>query len=271
MATLTDFQTAQICDELTVMRHRQLLLRVHSVFSRACNLQTPDGALWVVQAQGTPLSPAGMVINCADLRPFFIAGEPIRREGGRLRGARLHIDLRCAVPVSTRLRPGGERQTLALLAEQIASFLAHQPVKGIRQALQSENSLNCAHRALIHWLRCGEGTLPALLRAFIGYGEGLTPSGDDFLLGVLLVLDNWRIARGDALKQALPALLDCTTDVSRAMLTQGCHGHYGVLLLALATSESQARPQAISRIADYGHTSGHDLLMGMLTAAQALA
>lgn len=102
-------------------------------------------------------------------------------------------------------------------------------------------------------------------------GEGLTPAGDDFLLGVSLVINNWRFARAAAFNAALLPLLDRTTDISRAMLEQGCNHHYSAQLLALARGENQTGPQAIARVADYGHSSGHDMLAGILTAAHALA
>jgi hypothetical protein len=81
-------------------------------------------------------------------------------------------------------------------------------------------------------------------------GEGLTPAGDDFLLGVSLVLNNWRFARAAALNAALLPLLDRTTDISRAMLEQGCNHHYSAQLLALATGKARQgrRPSPASPI-----------------------
>lgn len=263
-----DVAASQLCDALPQWRQTVPWLRVHSVFQRACNLQTPEGTLWVVQARSMPLAPAGMVIDCADLRPLFTVGETLRwRDEAYLCGAGICIDLRAATPVSTRLKPCGSAQTLAHLAADIAAFFRHQPEKGIRQALHTDTTLIAAHASLVHWLRTGEGALREILMSFIGRGEGLTPAGDDFLLGVLLVLDNWHFASVAELKATLPTLLERTTDISRAMLEQGCDSHYSALLLALATGE----PQAIARVADYGHSSGHDMLTGILAAAQALA
>ncbi len=258
----------QLCDALPQWRQTVPWLRVHSVFQRACNLQTPQGSLWVVQARGMPLAPAGMVIDCADLRPLFTVGERLRwLDEAHLCGAGAYIDLRAAISLSTRLQPCGDPQTLARLAAEIAAFFNHQPEKGIRQALHTDAALIGAQAALVHWLRTGEGEFREILMSFIGRGEGLTPAGDDFLLGVLLVLDNWRFANAVVLKAALPALLERTTDISRAMLEQGCHSRYSALLLALAAGEAQA----VARVADYGHSSGHDMLAGILTAARALA
>lgn len=263
-----DVAAIQLCDALPQWRQTVPWFRVHSVFQRACNLQTPEGTLWVVQARGMPLAPAGMVIDCADLRPLFTVGETLRwRDETRLCSAGVCIDLRTATSVSTRLQPCGDAQTLSRLATDIAAFFHHQPEKGIRQALHTDAALIGAKVSLVHWLRTGEGELREILMSFIGRGEGLTPAGDDFLLGVLLVLDNWRFASVVELKATLPTLLARTTDISRAMLEQGCHSRYSALLLALATGERQA----ITRVADYGHSSGHDMLTGILTAAQALA
>ncbi|MBV8872403.1 MAG: DUF2877 domain-containing protein [Metakosakonia sp.] len=272
MTSGRDIAAIQLCDALPPWRPMVPWLRVHSIFQRACNVQTPQGRLWVVQASGMPLAPAGMVTDCVDLRPFFTVGERLRwRDETCLYGTKARIELGSAMPVSTRLTPCGEAQMLARLAAQIAAFFSHQPEKGIRLALRTDATLTRAQASLIHWLRTGEGALNELLMGFIGRGEGLTPAGDDFLLGVSLVLNNWRFAHAAAFSAALLPLLDRTTDISRAMLEQGCNHHYSAQLLALARGESETGQQAIARVADYGHSSGHDMLAGILTAAHALA
>lgn len=272
MSSGRDVVATQLCDVLLPWFPAVSWLRVHSVFQRACNIQTPQGRLWVVQARDMPLAPAGMVTDCADLRPLFTVGERLRwRDETCLYGTKASIELRSARPVSTRLDPCGEAQTLARLAAEIAAFFSYQPKKGIRQALLTDATLIDAQASLVHWLRTGEGELDALLIRFIGRGEGLTPAGDDFLLGVSLVLNHWRFAHAAALNAALPPLLDRTTDISRAMLEQGCDSRYSALLLALVTGASETWPQAIVRVATYGHSSGHDMLAGILTAAHALA
>lgn len=270
MNTLTDFQATCLCATLAGKNASVPALRVHSVFQRACNLLTPQGELWVLQAQGMPLAPAGIVVNSSDLLPFFSQGESVHMDDkGELRGRKLRISLNNAVVCSTRLTPCADAAAPALLAQQIAAFFARQPAKGIRKALLSDEKLILAHRALIHWLHGGEGHLTEILTAFIGRGEGLTPAGDDFLLGVLLVLEREGSAKLSALKAALPCLLSRTTDISRAMLEQGCRGHYGALLLRLMTANPPSLVSAVAQVADYGHSSGQDMLSGILTAARA--
>lgn len=268
MTTLTDFQATHRCDSLPLHSLSEAGLRVHSVFQRACNLQMPSGELWVIQAQGMPLAPMGVIINSNDLRPLFRVGESLGLDGeGNLRGEKVKIGLNSSVAYSTRLPACAP--AFAQLARQIESFFSRQPAKGIRLELLSDDALIAAHRALVHWLQTGEGDLTKTLTTFIGRGEGLTPAGDDFLLGVLLVLECKAQPNAVALKAALPALLTRTTDISRAMLEQGCRGHYGAQLLALAKGETRTWPGLVAKVADYGHSSGHDMLTGVLTAIRA--
>jgi len=270
--TLTDFSATHCCDSLTLPLSPETALRVHSVFQRACNLQTRQGALWVIQAQGMPLAPSGMIITHHDLRPLFRTGESLHRDNeGNLHTEKTRIRLDQTVACSTRLPICKDAPALAQLARQIAAFFACQPAKGIRLALMSDPALIAAHQALTEWLLSGNGDLTAILTTFIGRGEGLTPAGDDFLLGVLWVLEWSTSPDVGTLTAALPGLLARTTDISRAMLTQGCGGHYSAQLLALAQGNTRTWPAAVANVADYGHSSGHDMLAGILTAATALA
>jgi len=114
-------------------------------------------------------------------------------------------------------------------------------------------------------------------RDLVGLGPGLTPSGDDFLGGVLFA------AR--SLKTAYPGLFDWeeqpitdlifwartqTHPISHAILGDLARG-YGVqplhdVVTSLLSGEDQDRVMAgVTRLLDIGHTSGWDSLAGMLT------
>ena len=47
------------------------------------------------------------------------------------------------------------------------------------------------------------------------------------------------------------------------MLKMGTAGHYGERLLQLVTARKEDVMCAIKNIADYGHSSGHDMLCGI--------
>jgi hypothetical protein len=120
----------------------------------------------------------------------------------------------------------------------------------------------------------GEPVEPAV-SALVGAGLGLTPSGDDALCGVLLGL---RLAGRTALRRTLWAAvaprLASTTSLSASLLTEAAAGYavpeVGRLLDALATGDHDRVRTAAAGVRAIGHTSGADLLGGLVGALDAL-
>jgi len=129
-----------------------------------------------------------------------------------------------------------------------------------------------------------EGALDAdaadgLLRPLIGFGEGLTPTGDDFVVGFLGAL-RARAASGcgspalDALDgavlRAVAAAPASTNDISAAFLASAAAGLFSAALVAFAASVADpARPElevtdALRRLGSFGHSSGLDGASGFL-------
>jgi hypothetical protein len=119
------------------------------------------------------------------------------------------------------------------------------------------------HGAHIPAIACREA-----VQGLIGLGPGLTPSGDDFLLGGLAVLD----ALGEseaytvmarAIVDALPGL---TTLLSACFLRTAAAGHVGEnlhqIVSSVMTGEVDAATAAVGKI---GHSSGWDIMAGILT------
>jgi hypothetical protein len=109
-----------------------------------------------------------------------------------------------------------------------------------------------------------------------GYGPGLTPSGDDFLAGVMLALWAMRNPQRRSLCDAiLEAAHGRTTQLSVAFLEAAHRGEadqrWQTLLHALA-QDSETAASSISRqvtsIGMFGATSGLDMLAGFVDAAR---
>lgn len=123
--------------------------------------------------------------------------------------------------------------------------------------------------------RLAEGALrdPAAgVAALVGLGPGLTPSGDDVLCGMLLVLGALDPPAHGALAAAVRDALHRTTALSATLLRDALEGYAvpPVLdLLAAARRGPGAGPdlatlaRAVTRV---GHSSGSDLLVGVRTA-----
>lgn len=108
----------------------------------------------------------------------------------------------------------------------------------------------------------------------IGLGPGLTPSGDDYLGGVLVAL-RWlgRGAHADSLWRWLePRLAERTSAISAAHLAAAASGQVHEALHEVLDNLSAWQPPdllpSLARLDAVGHTSGWDALAGIVAAAR---
>ena len=109
----------------------------------------------------------------------------------------------------------------------------------------------------------------------LGLGPGLTPSGDDFLGGMLIAL---HVCGEKSIQKQLytqvESLLDNTGPVSKAHLKaaalgEGSHSLHQVLNMLLEGNETQLE-LGIDAINQIGHTSGWDALAGIVVVLNQL-
>jgi hypothetical protein len=111
----------------------------------------------------------------------------------------------------------------------------------------------------------------------IGLGPGLTPSGDDFLAGVLLALHH--LGASGLASCLAPEVLSRaehrTNAISRAHLAAAADGEGAaalhVLLTSLSTPGAPGMLECMSDIDALGHSSGWDAVAGISWAAAGLA
>ncbi len=240
------------------------ILTVHSRFERSCNLVSCQGEWLTLLVCDMPLPPAGVVLATRQLPDALQPGSRWRWCGSTLQGGDCEIALTGCRWHSTCLT--GERTLGTTLLSALDHFLVQNPPAGGFWAQwhgKARDYLTASLAMLGNGLGGREDELTPALISLLGYGHGLTPSGDDFLLGVLFALENQAHPRRDELIVALNPLLGRTTDISAAMLKLGAVGHYGERLLQLAAARGDDIFTAIEQVADYGHSSGHDMLCGV--------
>jgi len=106
------------------------------------------------------------------------------------------------------------------------------------------------------------------VQGLIGLGPGLTPSGDDFLVGALALLD--AIGERDthsALACAIADLLaERTTPLSACFLRATAAGHAGEALhRAVSSAITGDADAAVAAIEKIGHSSGWDMMAGIMS------
>lgn len=135
--------------------------------------------------------------------------------------------------------------------------------------------------ALENWLSEGfEASMPIppgeSVAALVGLGPGLTPSGDDFLGGMLIALHlcGKTTIRNQLFTQITP-VLEHTGPVSRAHLQAAATGEGGEalhrVLNALLAGDAVMLESAVGAIDRIGHTSGWDALAGAVTVLRNIA
>lgn len=116
-------------------------------------------------------------------------------------------------------------------------------------------------------------TEPQYLAANIGKGQGLTPSADDFLIGILAALFTVKpyfpfiTSISSAYQQAITQYLSQTNDISQHYLQQALIGHFSQPILLLIyqmvnISEQTELNNSIMQCIHIGASSGCDMLAG---------
>lgn len=110
------------------------------------------------------------------------------------------------------------------------------------------------------------------LKPFFGLGRGLTPSGDDFIIGMTLVLSRWpQVVRfhpnlGDLLEGIVGDAHAQTTRISQAMIASAAQGYADERLMyaidGIITGNLSAE-ECAGLLAGYGGSSGVDALVGV--------
>jgi hypothetical protein len=258
--------------------------RVLNVFDRACNLVNAAGQVLAVVTTERGLTPFALVVAAEAPAPFRALTETslVRVAGSELRLGPYAIDTTSAQPWDPRPNWTGIRRALADPAplEALAALAQGRGPAGSLLELFEYRHTPAAAWMERAWQGAGElvvglraGELETALRGagrLAGLGGGLTPAGDDFVLGALLGLWAGLYGRsgegaGELLAEAAAAR---TTTLSAAYLRAAargeCSAYWQRLLAALcAPDQADLRP-ALESLLAVGHTSGADALAGFL-------
>ncbi len=242
--------------------------RVVSVHARAVNLLLDGGPLVALLPRDAPLHPWALSVA---LDPAAFAwlpeGEPVSVTADVLEAGPLHIELEDVPVIELRIvhrLHGLAAPRLRRLALRAGSGVAEDPFREVLDAALEK-------------FRGGGGG--AELAAIVGVGGGLTPSGDDMVVGVLAGLDaaHWLDPEAPRLRQDLVvALGGCvaqTARLSAQMLAAAAARLYAEPLLAvleaLAADDADADlDEAVDSLLAGGPRSGVDTLRGTLAALE---
>jgi hypothetical protein len=265
---------------------------VHSVFENACNIEIDDGRLLALLAPTVANVPHGVRIDLPPGVAFadrLVAGQWVGCRAGRLRfaGSEFTIDLTVARAWRPDLGTSGiDWARPEVVQAWRVAWRVWRRFRGVRQPAPPVSSGRAVElRALVlsdatRRLRSGEATLA--IERLIGCGPGLTPSGDDLIVGFLAGL--WRGVGADPQRRSFVATLGktvsaaarATCDISRAYLGHAAGGQFAEPIAILARHLGDgAGPEQVEQVTStalrVGHLSGSDGVLGLLLGIRAWA
>jgi RimJ/RimL family protein N-acetyltransferase len=264
--------------------------RVLAVFERACCLAGSHADVVALVLPEVDNGPLNVVVEGEPGLFAAVAPEmPASLVGNRLRVGSLEIDLDSAVaweaqPAWDRLR-ACQQAIVERLPLVHALALRHAPQGSLLTLLNSapllaadlQSATLAVTRQAVESLQAGwdgdQAQLQAAASQLAGLGGGLTPAGDDFLVGVMLRAWLAHSAPQVLCQTLLEATARRTTALSAAFLQAAARGEcsapWHALLAALAEGADVGLDQAVQAVLAYGHTSGADALAGFLWPAAA--
>lgn len=244
--------------------------KVHSVFKSSFNIEM-DGQLINFSRTGMSLSAHGCVIETRKMEAMLSslkAGDIVRLKNSvytmYTENETVSVDLSLLEEVDLSV-PDLSRIPADIDETAVYQTLEKMPFEdevGLELDEQTLLKIDCLRSVY----RCDEKKLLDTLTFFIGRGKGLTPSGDDLLVGFALMR---KALSGDV--RILKAMREClnsrlTTDVSEAYYEAFFEGfvssHLKQLVYLLEDKNSEEAGKLICAIGQYGHTSGYDSLYG---------
>jgi hypothetical protein len=224
-----------------------------------------------LSARGGVVTPSGVVLDVPRVEP---PRNP-RLDGLRFAsedwGFRLGARSDLYFPTEHRIEPTRARALLepwvAPFPRSILSALGPTAPTGPRAGPDGalERALFGRYRAVL----ARAGPPEAIADHLLGVGFGLTPSGDDFLLGLGAILR----AAGAPIGPLRTKVAGYGNPFAATLLWDGLSGFYAAPLLAVLRELAAGRleERTMRALLSTGHTSGHDLLAGMVYATRWLS
>ena len=255
------------------------------LFRRVCTIQAADQRLISLVAPEVGDGPLSIVLEQAPTGWAGLQPEAQVRVGWELlQCENLEISLEGARIWDPRPDWEDLRANASTLLRRLQHLAVripdHAPAGGMLSLLRDHelpgpSSLSAVHAraqkaAQTLWVGWGgdEAQVKAGAAQLAGLGTGLTPSGDDFLLGTMLCAWLAHPAPKRYCAGVSDAALARTTSLSAAYLQSAAVGQFSMswhlLLEALASSSEERIIDAARAVVAYGHTSGSDALSGFL-------
>ena len=170
-----------------------------------------------------------------------------------------------------------EREMISQLTNQESDFTSclYRNIANQDQVQENQTNINNNLKSALY--SRNKVAVNESLSNLLGCGEGLTPSGDDFICGFLLAAHAWNeiLFPGFALQKTIGKIVDVakekTTTLSANLITCAASGSADERIIRCVewlNSGNDSVALIMKELQSYGSSSGLDTLAGMLTFIQ---
>ncbi|MGI6684129.1 MAG: DUF2877 domain-containing protein [Bacillota bacterium] len=264
---------------------KNLIGEIHSVFEQVINIVLPNQRLLTLATKNVSKLPGGINLDWEEnfkSLPLEMGDTVYLTKGSLVISDLLYVDFTNTVkwlssPFS--VAESADLEEISFNYEELRTLLKNEANLDGLAGLWVNKSNNLIKHFLFPLSEWCEGIrdknhekLYLGMEKMIGLGPGLTPSGDDFLLGGLAVLNYWpdhRLKMNLIQKKTQQIADEKTTDISREYLYQASEGHYSwelnclLFFLVNKKSSKEMLRNQVRKVIEIGCTSGSDILTGV--------
>jgi hypothetical protein len=188
----------------------------------------------------------------------------------------------CPLPLSASRSRAEQRQTLRTIAASVLPRADNTGWAALLPGLADwpdASPLSAEHSALLDRLlglrravqTGGPQQISDGLTSVLGQGRGLTPSGDDLAIGLLLMLNRWYTERDwtEVNRTVIEMAYRTTTTISANLIECAADGQGDERLIILVdgiATGSTSIAECVACVLGWGNSSGLDALIGMAIA-----
>lgn len=269
-------QAESISVELMKLLRDKEAYDVHSCFESGFNIKVKEFLCFIGNKQNV-LLPYGILLKQQYIPSLLevLDGEKIsfvwNKEKNQLVAEEIIIELEGCKYFSSFLNQRPHRISkcyFELLKDNIDMNLKTGMGLSLSQLISGENVRR--DRLYSSFQSKDKDSIRSALLKWIGYGLGLTPSGDDFLVGILFANTIYPILGQKFLGELEKIVKEekYTTDISTHYFISAFEGCYNDALIdmyqALITVDKKLVRESIDKVLQFGHTSGRDMMAGIL-------
>ncbi|MGL4668264.1 MAG: DUF2877 domain-containing protein [Saezia sp.] len=247
------------------------LYKVHSVFDRAANLQDDQGKLYTLVGSALGLAPDTMSLSCvqvADLN-LHVGDSVVGSNTGFMLG-NAFVGFEDAARWDSGL-PVYQDFDLTAVLELMDELLQEETCdKNMLEKAFYRHLEALCQDVERGFLQADDHLIKLSLERMVGLGIGLTPSGDDVLVGLCAVLavPGYPVAKlFPFCQEAIAKAQGKTNEISYTALLHAAKGHFNERLIhcldCMFKGNEKALEEALQAVLAIGSSSGADMLRGV--------